>query len=97
MVMPREFTLEMGEGQEPVPVRVHVEDLFPEDVTTLHGIPITTPARTLLDIATCVTDVELKEALATALRRKLTTREEVRGVMARYPGHPGVTRLSQLL
>jgi hypothetical protein len=97
MVLPHEFDLDMGAGQEPIRVRVHYTNLFPEDVTTLDGIPITRPARTLLDLATCVTDIELESALTTAVKRHLTTREEIRAVMARYPDHAGVARLSRLL
>jgi hypothetical protein len=41
--------------------------------TTLDGIPITTPARTLLDLATCVDDDGVEQALANAIRRGLTT------------------------
>jgi hypothetical protein len=79
-------------------IRVHYDpDLRPEDVTTLDGIPITTPARTLLDLATCVDDDELEQALANAIRRRLTTYEEIREVMGRYPRHAGVARLGALV
>jgi predicted transcriptional regulator of viral defense system len=97
MVLPHEFNLDMGDGEQPIRVRVHDANLFPEDVTTLDGIPVTTPARTLLDLATCATDIELESALTTAIKRNLTTREEIRTVMARYPDHAGVARLSRLL
>jgi hypothetical protein len=87
-----------GDSAPALKIRIHYDpDLRPEDVTTLDGIPITTPARTLLDLATCCDDDALKEALARALERGLTTREEIREVMARYPRHEGLARLGALL
>jgi predicted transcriptional regulator of viral defense system len=81
-------------GREPGQTRIW--SIAPH-VTTLDGIPITTPARTLLDLATCVDDDELEQALANAIRRGLTTYEEIREVMGRYPRHAGVARLGALL
>jgi hypothetical protein len=87
-----------GNGASELKIRVHYDpDLRPEDVTTVDGIPVTTPARTLLDLATCVDDDALKQALAIAIRRGLTTYVELREVMARYPRHKGVARLGALL
>lgn len=73
------------------------DHILPEDITTFEGIPITTPARTLLDIATSISDEELMAAVATALDRGLTTRHEIRAVIARYPEHRGGPRLRALL
>jgi hypothetical protein len=71
-----------GNGASELRIRVHYDpDLRPEDVTTLDGTPITTRARTLLDLATCVDDDELEQALANAIRRGLTTYAEIREVM----------------
>jgi hypothetical protein len=87
-----------GDGAPELEIRVHYDpDLRPEDVTTVDGIPVTTPARTLLDLATCVDDDELEQALVNALQRGLTTYAEIREVMARYPRHDGLTRLGALL
>lgn len=41
------------------------------DVTVLDGIPVTTPVRTLIDLATCVDAEVLEDALDDALRRGL--------------------------
>jgi len=43
------------------------------DVTTVDGIPVTTPARTLIDVAGYVTAEVLEEVLDDALRRRLVT------------------------
>jgi hypothetical protein len=87
-----------GNGAPELEIRVHYDpDLRSEDVTTVDGIPVTTPARTLLDLATCLDDEELEQALAKALQRGLTTYAELREVMARYPRHEGLARLGALL
>jgi hypothetical protein len=75
-----------GNGASELKIRVHYDpDLRPEDVTTVDGIPVTTPARTLLDLATCADDDALEQALAIAIRRGLTTSAELREAMARHP------------
>lgn len=81
----------------PLRIRIHYDYILPEDITTVEGIPVTTPARTLLDIATSITNEELKEAVATALRRGLVTPREIRAVIARYPEHDGGPHLGALL
>lgn len=43
------------------------------DVTVVDAIPVTTPARTLIDLATCVDEERLEEALDDALRRRLVS------------------------
>jgi very-short-patch-repair endonuclease len=79
-------------------VRIHrVRDLRPDEVTTLDGIPVTTPARTLLDIAETLTSREVEQALANALRRRLVTREEMRRMVQRHPTHRGAPLLRHLL
>ncbi|MFW6330353.1 MAG: hypothetical protein ACOC3J_01375 [Gemmatimonadota bacterium] len=81
----------------PLTIRIHHDHILPEDITTFEGIPITTPARTLLDIATSISDEELMAAVAMALDRGLTTRHEIRAVIDRYPEHRGGPRLRALL
>jgi hypothetical protein len=86
-----------GPREAPLRTRIHHEDLLPQDLTTVAGIPVTAPARTLLDLATCVSDEDLELAVGRALARGLTTRSELFGVMARYPKHRGVARMKALL
>jgi hypothetical protein len=45
---------------------VHRSPLTPDEVTKQHGIPVTTPVRTLLDLAAVVSTRELERALAEA-------------------------------
>lgn len=52
--------------------------LPPADVTKIDAIPVTTPARTLIDIAACVCAEVVEEALDDALRRNLVTIRRLR-------------------
>src|SRR3954464_6866302 len=55
-------------------VRVHRAALHPADATRHHGIPVTSPARTLLDLATEVTQRELDRAVEEAhIHRRVNT------------------------
>jgi very-short-patch-repair endonuclease len=79
-------------------VQVHrVRDLRPDEAMTVDGIPVTTPARTLLDIAETMSSREVEQALATALRMRLVTPEDVRMIVERHPHHRGAPLLRQLL
>ncbi|MCA1830751.1 MAG: type IV toxin-antitoxin system AbiEi family antitoxin domain-containing protein, partial [Actinobacteria bacterium] len=56
-----------------VDVRVHRVELPPVDVTLLGGIPVTTVARTLIDIAPLVEPATLSAIFDNAARRKLVS------------------------
>jgi len=53
---------------------------------TRHGIPVTTPARTLLDLADVLDDRALARAVNEAYVLRLTTPHELAAVLARSPG-----------
>ena len=79
-------------------IRVHcVTALDRRDVRKLRGIPITTPARTILDLAAVVTPRELEQALAEAQTRRLARRSELVALLARVGRRPGVATLRSLL
>jgi len=79
-------------------IRVHrARDLDPDEVTTVQGVPVTTPARTLLDLGECLGLRELEQALARAERNCLVTRDEVRAMVRRHPQHRGARLLRRLL
>ena len=79
-------------------VRVHrVSRLDVDEVTSRAGLPLTTPARTLLDLAGCVGPVPLERALARALRKELVGTEDVQRLLDRYRRRPGRRRLRALL
>lgn len=53
------------------------QDLLAGEVTSIRRIPVTTPARTLVDIGLTITDLDLEHMLHQAIHRRLTTLEEV--------------------
>jgi hypothetical protein len=62
------------------------------DVTRHFGIPVTTPARTLLDLAAVVDAKTLEDALAEAQIRRLVRRETATGRLAELLGGTAPTR-----
>jgi very-short-patch-repair endonuclease len=68
-----------------------------DEVTRLRKIPITTPARTLLDLAAQLSARELEQTLAQAERRHLVTHSKLLALLARYPRRAGTPKLRELL
>jgi very-short-patch-repair endonuclease len=67
------------------------------DRTVRHGLPVTSPARTLLDLAATASDDELQRALDVALQERILTVRAVQGLLARSRGRRGAARLAALL
>jgi very-short-patch-repair endonuclease len=79
-------------------IRVHrTSSLDRRDVRMLHGIPITTPARTLLDLAGGLPTRQLEQAVAEAYARGLTNRSQLASLLARIGPRPGIPALRSLL
>ena len=79
-------------------IRVHrVARLGPDEVTELHRIPATTPARTILDLAARLGPHELERIVATAERMGLAGPEDVGRLVDRYPTRSGTKLLRQVL
>ncbi|MGZ4181693.1 MAG: DUF559 domain-containing protein [Solirubrobacteraceae bacterium] len=78
-------------------IRVHrTEALDPRDVRRCQGIPITSPARALLDIAPDLPDRSLERALDEALIHRLVSHAAITAVLAAYPNRRGIGRLRAL-
>jgi very-short-patch-repair endonuclease len=67
------------------------------EVTSRDGIPVTSPNRTLIDIATRLSRNELEAAIAEADRRSLTDPERLRSELERLSKVLGVGVLRRLL
>jgi len=94
---PVDISLPRGDRRRPG-IRIHrVCTLPPDEVTKLDGIPITTPARTLLDVASALPRRELERALAQALGKRLVRRPTLIKLLNRHARHPGARRLRALL
>lgn len=68
-----------------------------DDIVFRDGIPITSPARTLLDLATELSSVALERAINEADKRGLIDPETLRRRLDRYSGEPGVKLLRSVL
>ncbi len=71
--------------------------LSPADIVQRDGIPVTTPARTLLDRATEIGPLALERAVNDADKLDLIDPEALREKIEAYRGEPGVRRLRALL
>jgi very-short-patch-repair endonuclease len=79
-------------------IRVHrTTRIAEEDLGTLDGLPITSPARAILDFADDATPRELAEAVNEAHVQKLATPEDLRAVLKRTPGRKGAALLKATL
>jgi very-short-patch-repair endonuclease len=79
-------------------LRVHrVGDLDPRDTASRQGVPLTTPARTLLDLATELGPHELARAVEQAQLRRLTTDDQLSHLLIRCRSHRGAGPLRRVL
>jgi very-short-patch-repair endonuclease len=73
------------------------ETLDPRDIRLRAGLPVTAPARTLLDLAGELPIEQLERALAEARVQKLVTDDELRAAATRAPGRKGAGLIRRLL
>ena len=84
----------------PPGVRWHrVGDLAPSDVTDRHGLPVTTPARTAVDMASRLHIASLRLLVEQGVAERKFALTEVGAILGRVRrrGKPGVRKLSQVL
>ena len=65
---------------------IHVHRSHHADATTHYGIPVTTPARTLVDLADVLNPKALTRAVNEAQVQRLVTPAELTTLLTRYPG-----------
>jgi very-short-patch-repair endonuclease len=79
-------------------IRVHrVARLEPDERTIRDHIPITTPGRTLVDLAGMLGSGELERAVARAERAGLLDRDALSRLVRRYPARRGIDMLRTIL
>ena len=74
-----------------------VRDLRPTERTARFGIPVTTPARTILDVAGLLDRAGLERVVARAERDGLVDRKSLTTLLRRFPGRPGTPVLREIL
>jgi very-short-patch-repair endonuclease len=78
-------------------LELHQVEMRLDEVTVEHGIPVTTPARTLLDLAAVVSEQHLKAACEEAEVRRLSSPTSLDALVARYPGRRGTHAIKRVL
>jgi very-short-patch-repair endonuclease len=79
-------------------IRVHRRSsLLPCDLDVRDGIPVTVPARTLIDLASQLGSGPIERAINEADRLDLIDPEALRASLRRYRGQPGVARMRVVL
>jgi hypothetical protein len=78
-------------------VLVYRSSVLKGDCTVLRGIPITSVARVLLDLARGVSDRALARSLREAIRLELVTVDGIADALGRHRGRRGSRRLSDAL
>jgi very-short-patch-repair endonuclease len=78
-------------------IRMYRSSLATDEITSIDCIPVTSVARTLLDLSRVSSPREIERALAFADREHPAYREELLLLVDRYRSRSGVRRLRQLL
>jgi len=78
-------------------VLLHRVLLLSDERATCDGVPVTSIARTLRDLAAVLADRPLEQALARAFYLDGVNTDELRKLIARYPRRPGTPRLRAML
>jgi hypothetical protein len=71
--------------------------LPPDETTTHRGIPVTTPARTLFDLAGVLARQQLEAAITEAEINRLGSPTSLAALVARHPKGPGTANLRRIL
>lgn len=88
---PIDVSLGAAVSRRPSGIAVHrTRTLTDQDVITHEGIPVTTPARTLIDLATVLGPNQLEAAVNEADALGLIDPETLRAELAQRKGQPGI-------
>ena len=89
--------LRSGPGHRPG-IRVHrPRSLAEDEVATVTGVPVTSPSRTILDLAGTLPSRQLEQMYALAVRRRLVGPSRLLQLLPRRAGRHGTPRLRHLL
>ncbi len=78
-------------------VRIHQAVLHPQDISRRHGIPTTSAARTILDLAAAEPTTELERALNEAGLQRRVSPQSLTEQFSRYPHHRGTAALRKAI
>jgi very-short-patch-repair endonuclease len=92
---PIDVTARGGDPRGRPGIALHRALLIPAELRTRHRIPVTSPARTLLDLA-AISPRDLERALTEAYARGVVRRRELQALITRRRRHRGARRLRAL-
>jgi hypothetical protein len=78
-------------------IEVHRGFLGPRDIRRRHRLVLTSPPRTILDLAAALDPERLERLVAEARYLRLASETELRGQLERNPGRPGGPALRAVL
>jgi very-short-patch-repair endonuclease len=78
-------------------IRLYRAELEARDIRRRHGMPLTSPPRTILDLAPLLDGDELERVVAEAHYRRLASETELRRQLERNPHKRGVVSLRRVL
>lgn len=78
-------------------VHLYTTALPPEHVTTKFGVPVTTVARTVIDLARTATFADGVVAADSAIRKRLTSKSELRAALATSPRRRGAVQAARVV
>ena len=72
-----------------VGITLHYLPLWPDEIATHDGVPTTTPARTIFDLAAHLRPTQLERVMREAEYLRLDSGPSLPDLVARYPGRAG--------
>jgi len=78
-------------------IRIHRSRIRPDERTSRQGIPLTSAARTILDLGATLDRSTLEQVVAEAHRRHMASADDLLAVIARHPRRSGTRVLRELL
>jgi hypothetical protein len=98
VTLPGDWSDPRGVPEPPAGVIVHrVPPLHPDDVTVVDGIPVTTVARTLIDLAEMMDADELRACFGEARARGLLDLNDLAAARARVEWRPSLAMLDEVI
>jgi very-short-patch-repair endonuclease len=92
-----EVAVRQGHHVRPGIIVHRLSTLRDDECTRTDGVPVSTPARTLLDLAVAAPHRTIERALDEAVARRLVTPAKMRCILERHAGRPGTRRLRAVL
>ena len=94
----RSIDVTIGSGTRDIEgIRVHRSRTLERDVWVRHGIRVTSPARTLLDLAAVLPDKTLRRMARRAQAQRAVTIRQILDLLERANGHRGAERLRAVI